>query len=96
MYNNRQYQYTLISGVSQNQIFTGRGTFHGVVVGSTSIAALKIGDAITGTSSTVGTLKASIAEGDYLYDASISAGLRITLDGTTSAPGSYTVLWTQG
>ena len=95
MFNNREYQNTLITTISQNQIFTGRGTFHGVVVGSSSIAALKIGDAITGTSATVGTLRASVAEGDYLYDTVIANGLRVTLDGATFGGGVYTVLWSK-
>ncbi len=106
-YNNRQYQRTFLgapgalSGAfgGTAQIFTGAGTFHGVVVGTTNGTAFVVSDSagLTGiavtSGSTVMVLKSSITEGIYTnIDAAIANGLYISF----GINGTYTVLWSQG
>lgn len=89
MFNNREYQYTYLTGATTNQIFSGRGTLFGVVVNSTTATAFGIYDGIGSTAQPVGILKASIVENTYVYNCSVSSGLYVTF-GTS---GNYTVLW---
>ncbi len=103
-YNNRQYQRTFLGNPSgiptpgTSQIFSGAGTFHGVVVGTTAASAFCVFDTIGQTGifvtngSTAMILKTSVAEGVYLADMSIASGLYVSFAGT----GTYTVLWSQG
>ncbi len=105
-FNNRQYQRTFLTGTASGsnlaggtaQIFSGAGTFHGVVVGTTTGTQMVVADAINQTgivmqnSSTVMILKASIAEGNYIdIDASIANGLYVAY----GASGTYTILWSK-
>lgn len=92
-YNNREFKPTHITTGSTNQVFTGKGILHSVVVNATSSSAFAIFDSAVGaTTGTLAILKASIVENTYTYDATIANGLYIT-NGTT---GDYTVLWVQG
>ncbi len=106
-YNNRQYQRTFLGNPSAAvgslgstaQLFTGSGTLHGIIVGTTSGTAFGVFDTITQSSwrvsdnSTTILLKASIAEGNYVdIDAAIANGLYVSF----AINGTYTVLWSQG
>lgn len=91
--NNREYQYTNITaGTNGSQIFTGRGILQAITVNTTANGVIKIVDGLTGSTANVGTLKASVAEGTYWYNASISQGLRIA----TAAASDITVTYAQG
>ncbi len=108
MYNNRQYQRTFLGNSpaiaagtlgGTAQIFSGAGTFHGVIVGTTTATAFVVADCINQTGivvtngSTTMLLKASITEGNYVdIDAAIANGLYVTF----GINGTYTVLWSQG
>ncbi len=105
MYNSKEFQKTflgntaavasLIGGTAQ--IFTGRGTFHGVIVGTTTGTAFAVSDStgLTGITfsngSTAMILKASIAERLYEADMIIANGLYVSF----GVNGTYTVLWSQ-
>lgn len=95
MYNSKQYEVAYLTGGTTSQIFTGNGTLHAVIVGTTTSTVFNAFDMVNpGTvtnTSTVMVLKASVAEGDYILDAKIANGLYITF-GTA---GTYTVLWTK-
>ncbi len=105
-YNNRQYQKTFLGNTAlaagtlggTAQIFTGSGTFHGVVVGTTTGTAFIVSDSsnqvlnILQNGSTAVLLKASVAENTYPADLAIANGLYVTF----GVNGTYTVLWSQG
>lgn len=92
MFNNREYQYTNITGAATTQIATGRGTLQSIVVNTTAAGSVKIIDDITGTTANIGTLKSSIVEGTYTYNIVFSKGLRIV----TAAASDITICWAQG
>ncbi len=107
MYNSNQFQRTFLGNPnavptvnlgSTAQIFTGSGTFHGVVVGTTTGTAFVVSDSTTQTrvvlqdGSTAMLLKASVAEGVYTnIDAAIANGLYVSF----GINGTYTVLWSK-
>ncbi len=104
-YNEKQYQKTflgtpgavasLIGGTAQ--IFSGSGTFHGVVVGTTTATQFVIADSVNQAGITVNNgstamlLKSSVAEGEYTADFAIANGLYVTF----GINGTYTVLWSK-
>lgn len=96
MYNNREYKQTYLTGGTTAQVFTGRGTLHAIVVGTTAATAVDVFDMVNpGTvtnTATVMVLKASVAENTYLIDAVMANGCYVTY----GSGGTYTVLWTQG
>ncbi len=87
----QEFTYTNISTNTTTTIFTGKGFLHSIVVNTTAAGSIKIIDNTTGTTANVGTLKASVAEGTYLYDVAISAGLIII----TAGASDITVAWSQ-
>lgn len=106
MYNAYQYNRTTLgtfpSGVAgilggTAQVFTGPGTFHGVVVGTTTGTAFTAFDTTGQTAitvlngSTAMILKASITENTYTADMVMANGLYVTF----GVNGTYTVLWTK-
>ncbi len=84
-------QYTHISTNTTTQVFTGRGNLKAIVVNTTAAGTIGIIDGTSGSTVNVGSLKASVVEGTYLYDCSISSGLRII----TAASSDITVIWSQ-
>jgi len=90
--NKEEYQYTNITSATTTQVFTGKGKIHSIVVNTTAAGTIKIIDNTSGTTANVGTLKASVVEGTYLYDISVSLGCRIV----TAAASDITVTWSQG
>ena len=93
MFNNKEYQKQFLTATA-TQVFTGRGTFHGIVIGTTATTAVQLCDA-TGINTNNGTfmiLKASIAEGSYMdIDTICVNGLYVT----NSITGSYTIVYSQ-
>jgi hypothetical protein len=71
------YQYAYLTSATTTQVATGTGVLHAIVVGETSASTVAIIDGISGTTASIGTLKASIAEGTYVFDANFNTGLRI-------------------
>jgi hypothetical protein len=63
-----------------------------IVVGETAAGAISIYDALSGaTTTTVGVLKASIAEGTYEYGITLSRGLQVV----TAGASKITVVWSR-
>ena len=86
MYNNKTY----IDSATSTQVKTGPGRLHSIIVGETAAGAISIIDGTSGSTANIGTLKASIVEGTYLFvDCSFSAGLRIV----TAGASKITVIW---
>lgn len=85
---------TIIVGAGATvQLTVGRTTFVSAIVGSGAgtIGKYQFIDNITGTTTNLAELKATIAAGVYEFNASVSLGLRLVLAGTTS----ITVIWNQ-
>ncbi len=91
-YNNREYIPTHITGSTTTLVFSGKGTFHGIVVNATTGTAIGIFDGITTNVGTIALMKSSIVENFYDFDAVCANGLFLT----TGINGDYTVLWTKG
>lgn len=78
---------TIIFGWNaQNAVVTGEGLLHAVVVNTTAAGAITLTDA----RGAIGVLKASIAEGHYVYDLAFAGYLRVE----TAAASDITVIHT--
>ena len=89
MFNNKDYQYSYLTGGATKQVFTGTGILAGISVNGTTGTAFGIYDGIASTSQPVGILKASIVENTYVFNTTISSGLYVTY----GSSGNYTVIW---
>lgn len=95
MYNNREYLlYNLnTASVSANQIFTGKGTLHSIVINrGVEGGTIRIIDGTSGNTATVGTITMTGTPLVTLeYDAVIANGLRIV----ASTSPDVTILYTK-
>lgn len=71
------YGFTNISTATTTAVKTGAGHLHSIVVGTTAAGAITIYDNTSGSGTKIGTLKASIVEGTYLFDCAFATGLTI-------------------
>lgn len=78
-----------ISSATTTQVKTGAGTLIAIVVGETAAGAISIIDNTSGSTVNIGTLKASIVEGTYTFNAPFATGLRII----TAAASKITVIY---
>lgn len=94
MYNNREYQYSHISGGGTTTVVSaGRVNLGGICINSTTaIGAIQV---ITGTSTVVGIIGSTVAAGVYLQGLSLSNGLTVITNGASGTP-DITVKYTQG
>lgn len=91
------YKYTYISSATSTDV-TGQGSnpttakLIRIVVGETAAGAISIYDALSGaTTTTVGVLKASVAEGTYEYGVTFSRGIQVV----TAGASKITVVWSR-
>lgn len=82
------YKYAYISSATTTQVDTGQGQLIAIVVGETTATALQIIDNTSGTTTNIGELKASVAEGTYQFNVQYVTGLRIV-----SGAGKYTIIY---
>ena len=80
---------TYISTNTTTQVHTGQATLVAIIVGETAAGSIKILDNITGTTTNLGELKSGIAEGTYIFNCSITLGIRIV----TAASPKITVVY---
>lgn len=85
------YEKTYIATASTVQVATGKSILHAIVVGETAAGTIKIIDGTSGSTVNVAELEASIPEGTYEFDCSMSTGIRII----TAANSKITVLWSE-
>ena len=74
---------TLITTATTTQVFLGAGVLKRIVVGETATGTIKVYDAITGTTSQVVELNASIVEGTYEFDIHLKTGCRVITAGAS-------------
>ena len=80
---------TYISSATTTTCKTGAGVLHTIVVGETAAGAITIWDNTAASGTTLGVLKASLAEGTYTFNIAFSTGLTIV----TAAASKITVSW---
>lgn len=68
---------------------TGAGFLHAIIVNTTAAGATIVVDGTTGAGTAIGSLKASIAEGTYIYDVKFTTGLYVR----PAAVGDYTIVY---
>jgi hypothetical protein len=83
------WNYTHISTATTTLVKTGRGVLHSIVVNTTTAFTITVDDALTATTPTIAVMKASIAEGTYLFDCAFTVGLTIVTGGASD----ITVNW---
>lgn len=77
------YLYTYISTATTTQVLSGKGRLIAIIVGTTSAGAISIIDGTSGSTVNVGELKASVAEGTYIFNIAVAAGIRIITGGAS-------------
>lgn len=83
------YSYENITTATTTLIKTGSGVLHTIVVNSTAAQTIIIYDSLTAAAPIIATLKASVAEGTYIFDVAFSAGLTIVTGGTSDLTATY-------
>ena len=68
---------TTTSSATLSLVKSGAGFLHAVIVNSTAAGAVTIYDNTAASGTKVGTLKASVVEGSYIYNVKFSTGLWI-------------------
>lgn len=85
------YNYTYIKDNTTTQVATGQCTLVAIVVNTAANGAVGIIDGTSGSTVNVGQLKASVVEGTYTYNTSMSLGIRIA----PAAATDLTIIWTR-
>lgn len=81
--------YAYISTATTTQVLTGQGILKKIIVGTTAAGSIKIIDNITGTTTNLAELQASVLPGEYTFDVAVQAGIRIV----TAADSLITVVY---
>lgn len=84
-----RFTYNNIITNTTTTVKSGAGFLHSIVVNTTSAGAVTIYDNTAGSGTKIGTMKASIAEGTYIYDVSFATGLTIVTAGASDLTISY-------
>jgi len=80
------YQYNYISTATTTTVSSKDiGVLHSIVIGETTAGAITISD----NSGTIAVLKASIAEGDYIFDVAYVGFLQVVTAGTSKVTICY-------
>lgn len=85
-YNNREYIPKNITTAVTTAVFSGKGTLQAITVNTTANDIITIQDGST----TIGILKANIAEDTYWYNTKIAGGLNIITASTPDITVTYT------
>lgn len=80
---------TYISTATTTTIKTGAGVLQSIVITETAAGTVTIYDNTAGSGTTIGVLKASIAEGSYLFNVAFTTGLTIVTAGASKITVTY-------
>lgn len=86
------FSYEYIGTATTTQVYTGPGRLHRIVIGETAAGSIKVIDNVTGTTTNLAELKASIVEGSYEFNCKFALGLRIV----TAGASKITVIYSRG
>lgn len=81
--------YTNITTATTTTVKSGRGTLTRLVINTTAAGTITLYDNTAGSGTKIGTLKASVGEGTYMYGVRFTTGLTIV----TAAASDVTVVW---
>jgi hypothetical protein len=81
--------YQNITTATTTTVESGPGIFRRLIIGTTAAGTITIYDNTAASGTKIATLKASIAEGVYVFDCRFSIGLTIV----TGAASDCTVTW---
>ncbi len=84
-----QFSATNITTATTTVIKTGSGLLHCITVNTTAAGTITIYDNTAASGTKIGTIKASVAENSYFFDAKFATGLTIV----TAAASDITVSW---
>lgn len=82
-----EFLYNHISTATTTTITASQGILHSIVVNTTAAGAITVSD----QSGTIAILKASIAEGTYLYDVAFAGCLKVVTAGASDLTIAYKV-----
>lgn len=85
----KRCSYAYISTATTTQVLTGAGVLRKIIVGTTAAGSIKVIDDITGTTTNIAELQASILPGVYEFNAGVAKGIRIV----TAAASLVTVIY---
>jgi hypothetical protein len=83
------YKKTYIAGAATTQVFSGAGRLHSIVVGTSVAATISIIDNTTGTTVNLGLIGASPGAGTFVFNCSVTTGLRIITAGASTITVIY-------
>lgn len=83
--------YAHIATNTTTQVVTGACTLVAIVVNTTAAGAITIADSTSTTTPTVAILKASIGEGTYMYNVTLSSGIRVVTAGASDITVIYRI-----
>lgn len=83
------YSFSNVSTATTTVVKSGAGTLHSIVVNTTAAGAITVYDNTAASGTKIATLKASVVEGDFIYDLAFSTGLTIV----TAAASDITVTY---
>ena len=83
------YNYKYLATAATTQVATGRSFLHAIIVGTTAAGTIKVIDHISGSTVNVAELKDSVADGTYVFNCVMKAGIRII----ASANTKFTVIY---
>ena len=72
-----------------SQVKTGAGYLHAIIVNSAAAGAITVYDGTSTSGTKIATLKASVAEGTYMYNVKFSTGLRVEMASNPNITVSY-------
>lgn len=78
-----------ISSATTTTVKSGAGVLHAIVLGETAAGAITIYDNTAGSGTVICVLKASIAEGTFVFDRAFSTGLTIVTAAASKLHVSY-------
>lgn len=83
------WRYATPAGSATTVITRQPGVLHAIVINTTAAASITVYDNIAGSGNKIATLKASIAEGTYVYDVALNVGLTLVLAGASDVTVLY-------
>lgn len=87
----KEYQYKNLTTTANTQVATGKGILKRVTVNKATAVVVGLYDGVGVTTSPIGILKASAAEGSYEYDCYFANGLYVS----TGVGGDVTIIYAQ-
>lgn len=78
-----------ITTATTTTVKTRPGKLHSIVVNTTAAGTITIYDNTAGSGTKIGTLKASVVEGTYLFDCAFNTGLTIVTGAASDITVNY-------